>query len=430
MDILDKLFKLKDNKTTVKTEIIAGLTTFYTMSYLLILSPKLLKYAGIELSSAITATAIITFISCILMAFIANKPYAAAPFLGETAFIAFTITGLLGYSIKTSLTAIFICGIILLLMTLFNIRLYIIKKIPNVIKTSFCVGLGLFFIFISLKYIGIVEFTSNTIPLQAGNFLSLPIILGVFCFLSIIILTIRGIKAGVIIAIVTTTFLGIILGDIELPESIVSMPAGISSSFLQFDFSSLLTKKFFPILFIIFLLVNIDTSGSIISLDYQSNNKKMDYKKTMIADSISVILAPIFGTTTTGAFMDSMTGISVGGRTGLTALTVGILFLVGLLFTPLISIIPPYAYAPALLYVGILMTSAINRINFDDISEYSISIFTICVMIYTYNIGLGILSAFITYPIMKLLCGQKEKTNTVVWTMFVISVFFFIIYPY
>ena len=150
----------------------------------------------------------------------------------------------------------------------------------------------------------------------------------------------------------------------------------------------------------------------------------------MLADSLAVILAPILGTTTPGAYIDSMTGISAGGRTGLTALTVGILFITGLLFTPVLTVIPPYAYAPVLLYVGILMTSVINKLDFNDISEYAPAIFTICVMIFTYNIGIGIISSFITYPLIKVLCGQKQQTNIISWIMLAVSVIFFIIYPY
>ena len=181
MDILEKLFKLHQNGTNIRTEIIAGLTTFFTMSYLLVLSPKLLEYSGLELGSSLIITALIVFICSIIMALIANKPYAVAPFLGETAFIAFTIVGNLGFSIKTALASIFISGIILLFMTLSNIRTYIVEQIPENIKISFCTGLGLFFIFIALRDIGIVKFTTNNIPLEIGNFTSISIILGIFC---------------------------------------------------------------------------------------------------------------------------------------------------------------------------------------------------------------------------------------------------------
>ena len=431
MDIFERIFNLKDNNTNVKTEVMAGLTTFFTMSYLLILSPKLLEYAGMDLTSSITVTALITFIGSLLMAFIANKPYAVAPFLGETAFISFTITGLLGFSVKTALAAIFICGIVLLIMTLTNIRTYIVEKIPDNTKISFCTGLGLFFIFISLRDFGLVQFTTKNIPLESGNFTSIPVILGIFCFILLIVLLKRKIKAAVLISIMVTTVLGIILGDVKLPQTIVSLPYSISPSFMQTDFSQLFTLKFLPIFFIIFLLINIDTSGAIIGLEYNSENKNgSSRKKAMIADSIAVILAPILGTTTPGAYLDSITGIYAGGRTGLTAITVGILFLFGLLFTPILTIIPSYAYAPALLYVGILMTTVITKLDFKDISEYAPAIFTICVMIFTYNIGLGIISSFITYPLIKVLCGQKHQTNIISWIMFAVSVIFFIIYPY
>lgn len=433
MEIIEKLFKLKENNTSITTELLAGLTTFFTMSYLFVLSPKILEYAGLDFGSTITVTALIAFIGSLMMAFIANKPFAVAPFLGETAFIAYTLVGSLGFSIKTALAALVICGIALLIMTLTNIRTYIVEQIPENIKVSFCAGLGLFFIFIALRDMGIVNFTQKSIPLEAGNFCSLPVILGVLCFILLIILVKKGIKAAVIISIVITTILGIILGDVELPEKVISLPISIAPSFLQTDFAGLLNKNFIPMLFVLFLLVNIDTAGAIIALSYKTNsnnNQKFNEKKAMIADSLSVILAPLLGTTTPGAYIDSMTGISAGGRTGLTAITVGFLFLFGLIFTPLIMIIPSYAYAPALLYVGILMTTVITKINFDDISEFAPAVLTICIMIYTYNIGIGIIAAFIIYPLIKLLCGLKNETNITTWIMFAISVVFFTIYPY
>lgn len=431
MNFIEKIFKLRENETTIKTEVLAGLTTFFTMSYLLILSPKILETAGLPFGSTLTITALVIFIGSLLMAFIANRPYAVAPFLGETAFISFTIVGALGFSIKTALAAITLCGILLLLMTLTNIRTYIVEQIPENIKVSFCSGLGFFFIFIALRDIGIIKFTQENIPLEIGDFTSIPVLLGIFCFTLLIILVKKGIKAAVLIAIVSTTILGIILGDVKLPTQIVSLPMDITPSLFQTDFSGLLNKDFLPLLFVIFLLVNIDTAGGIIGLGYKTNNAdKNSNKKAMIADSISVIVAPLMGTTTPGAYLDSMTGISVGGKTGLTALTVGILFLAGLLFTPLITIIPSYAYAPALLYVGILMTTVITKIDFNDISEFAPAIFTISAMIFSYNIGAGIVSSFIIYPVIQLLCGQKKKTNTITWIMFVLSILFFVIYPH
>ena len=431
MNFIENIFKIKENNTTVKTEILAGITTFFTMSYLYVLSPKILENAGLEFGSTLTVTALIAFIGSILMAFIANKPYAVAPFLGETAFVAYTMVAALGFSIKTVLASISVCGVLLLIMTLTNIRGYILEQIPENIKQSFCIGLGLFFIFIALRDIGIVNFTANSIPIEAGNFTSLPVLLGVFCFVLLIVLVKKKMNAAVIAAISITTILGMVLGDIELPSKIISFPSGISSSVLQVDYTGILDKEFIPMLYIIFLLVNIDTSGAIVGLSYKGDvdcrNNRTGLKKTMIADSLSVIIAPLLGTTTPGAYLDSMTGISAGGRTGLTSLTVGVLFIAGLIFTPLIMIIPPYAYAPALLYVGILMTSVITKIDFNDITEYAPAIMTICIMIFTYNIGIGIISGFIIYPLIKLFSAQRKDINITTWIMFFLSVLFFAI---
>lgn len=430
MNFLSTLFKFKEHKTDLKTEILAGITTFFTMSYLFVLSPKILESAGLNLGSTLTVTALIVFIGSLLMAFIANKPYAVAPFLGETAFISYTLVGILGVSIKTALAAISVCGCLLFVMTLTNVREYVLNQIPENIKLSFCAGLGLFFIFIALGDIGIVNFTKNNIPIEAGNFTSLPVILGIFCFILLIILVKKGIKAAVLIAIATTTILGILFGDIDCPHKFISLPNSISPSLFQVDFASIFRKEFIPILFVIFLLVNIDTSGAIVGLSYKNDiedsREKNKLKKTMIADSIAVIIAPLLGTTTPGAYLDSMTGISAGGRTGLTALTVGFLFAIGLIFTPLIMIIPPYAYAPALLYVGILMTTVIVKIDFKDITEFAPAILTICIMIFTYNIGIGIIAGFIIYPLIKIISGQKDEVNFISIVMLVLSVLFLI----
>ena len=423
------IFKIKQNKTTIKTEILAGLTTFFTMSYLFILSPKILESAGLNMEATLSVTAIITFIGSSIMAFLANKPYAVAPLLGETAFIAYTITQNLGFSIKTSLAAIFLCGIFLFIMTLTNIREYVIKQIPETIKISYCIGLGLFFIFIALKDIGIVNFTQKNIPIEAGCLFSFPVVMGILCFLMIIILTYKKVKAAVLISILITTLLGILFNDIELPTKIISLPISPAESFMQLNFSEIATKSFIPIFFVIFMLVNIDTSGALITLGYSENQNNMD-KKSMISDSISVIIAPLLGTTTTGAYIDSMTGIKAGGKTGLTAFTIGLLFLFALLFTPLIVIIPTYAYAPALLFVGILISSIITKLDFSDITEFAPAILTISTMIFTYNIGIGIISAFITYPIIKALTGKFSQLNPTLIILFLISIIFFAIYPY
>ena len=431
MEIVEKIFKLKENNTTIKTELIAGLTTFFTMSYLFVLAPKLLASAGLDFGSSITATGVIAFISCLLIGFVANRPYAVAPFLGEIAFYSVTIVGIMGFSIKTVLAAVFIGGILLFLMSVFNLRAYIVEKIPEIIKQSFCIGLGLFFIFMSLVDIGIVNFTQNQVPLAFGDITRLQTILGILCFILIIVLIKKQVQGAVLISIFATTIVGILIKDVAIPSSIIAMPSSLAPSFFQLDFSELFTPKFLPIFFVIFVLMNIETSGSLIGLAYKDENRKQNsnIKKEMISDSLSVIMAPILGTTTTGAYLDSMTGMSAGGRTGLCSIIVGLLFLIGIVFSPILTIIPPYAYAPALLYVGVLLTSVIKDVDFENISEFATGIFIIATMIFTYNIGTGIILGFIVYPIIKLLSGEKEKINIVVIGLFILAILYFIFYP-
>ncbi len=431
-NILERIFKLKENNTNIKTEILSGITTFFTMSYLLILSPKILENAGLNFYSTLGITGIVVFIASCYMAFIANKPYNQGPFLGDSAFIAYTLVISMGFSINTILAAILISGIIMFFMTLSNLRIKIVNLIPETLKLAYCIGLGLFFIYISLKDIGIVKFTSGLIPVEAGNFTSIPVILGIFCFILLITLVKKNIKGAVIISIFSTVVLGILFKDISLPEKFLSLPYGISNSFCIFDFSNILKKEFIPIFFLLFILINIGTSGALVSILYSDsgNNSLKDIKRPMLADSLAVITASVFGTTTTGVLLDSKTGIESGGRTGLTAVVAGLLFLLGILFTPFISIIPAYAYAPALLYVGILMVSLISKVDFHNISEYSVVLITISVMVLTYNIGIGIMTGFFIYPIIKFLSGEKEQLNLISWIMAVLSLIFFFIYPY
>lgn len=426
MKILEKIFDLKNNNTTIKTEIIAGITTFFTMSYLFVISPKILSSIGLDFGQLITVTAITVFVCSLVMAFIANKPYAVAPFIGETAFIAYTLVAVLGFSVQSIYSAIFISGILILLMSLFNIRMYIIEKIPECIKVSFCSGLGLFFMSIALKDIGIIDLVSHSNKIQVIDIIHS--LFAVFCLILLITLTHKKKKMAIIISMLVVTLLGIIFDDVQLPTKIISLPANMLPAMFQFDFAAVFTKEFVPVFILVFLLANIDTAGAIVTLSEEKDSYKL--KKTMIADSLSVILSPMFGTTTSGAYVDSMTGMSLGGKTGLTALTVGVLFLIGMLFTPIIMIIPSYAYAPVLFYVGMLLAKNIKNINFNDITEYVPALFTIALMIFTNNIGIGILSGFFVYPLIQLLTKQFNKTNLVQWSLFVISILFFIIYPY
>ncbi|MCD7879182.1 MAG: NCS2 family permease [Candidatus Gastranaerophilales bacterium] len=430
--MLNKIFKINENYSTAKVELIAGLTTFFTMSYLFVLSPKILESAGMEFSSALTYTILSVFICSMFMAFIANKPYAAAPFLGETAFVAYTVVLEMGFSLNTAFAAIFTSGIILLLMTIFNFRMKIVNLIPETIKLSFCAGLGLFFISIALKDIGIIQYINSPMPVITGKLTGFSPCIAILSFMFLIILIKYKVKAAVIISIIAATIAGIVAGDVKLPESIISMPVFLSDFVFNLDFKSLFNKDFIPVFFVLFLLVNIDTLGAIVALNYGMDTKsdKQSLKKVMIADSLSVITAPLLGTTTPGAYIDSMTGIKAGGKTGLTAFLVGSLFLSGIFFIPIIKIIPPYAYSPVLIYVGILMVSALKNLDFDDITEFSTAIITISIMIFTYNIGIGIMSSFIIYPVLKLCTAQIKKTNIVMWFMFVLALMFFIMYPY
>ena len=250
INLLEKIFKFKENNSNIKTELLAGITTFFTMSYLLVLSPKILTKAGLTLEPTIAITALTVFFCSIIMGLIANKPYVLAPFLGDTAFIVYTIVISLGFPIETIFASLFIIGILLLIMTLTNVRIKIVDMIPTTLKLTYCIGLGLFFIFLSLKDIGIVNFTQKTIPIESGNFTSINILLGLFCFILLITLIKKNIKGAVIISIITTTLLGIIIGDVELPKNILTIPTTINDSILQLDINKRIFTNILPIIYL------------------------------------------------------------------------------------------------------------------------------------------------------------------------------------
>ncbi len=432
---MEKFFKLKELNTDIKTELLAGLTTFATMSYIIVVNPKLLAAAGMPFGASMSATIIAAFIGSLIMGLYAKKPFAMAPYMAENAFIAYTVVLALGFNWQSAITAIFISAFIFFIFTLIKLRPWLVNSMPKTVKLSFSAGLGLFLILVGLTETGIIEFTQNSVPIQIGNIANPTVILSVFCFILTVVLMQKKIKGAILTGILTTTIIGLLIGDIALPEKLVSMPPSILPIAGQLDFESVLNIKFLPMFFIIFLLVYVDTMGALIGVSYRANLLDKDgnlpeIEKPMLSDSIATMVSSAMGMSTTGVYLESITGIESGGKSGLTAITVGLLFLSGLFFSPMLSIIPPYAYAPALIIVGMLMVSIIAKIDFEDITEYVPALFSIAVMVFSYNVGIGMASAFILYPTLKLLSGRGKETNIATWILFLFAIGFFILYPY
>lgn len=437
-------FKFEEYGTSYRQEIIAGITTFLTMSYIIVVNPSILEYAGIPKGPSTVATIIAAAVGTLIMAFYANRPIAVAPYMGENAFIAFTVVLSLGMSWQAGITAVFIGGVIFVLITIFGLRSWLAKSIPASLKYAFVVGIGLFLTFIGLVESGLVvkDLSDSIVPVSIGKITSPEVLLALFAFFLMGVVMIRKIKGGIIIGILGTTLLafglkalGVALPSVVYPHSFFSKPPSLAPIAFQFDFTAVFTIGFLPILLTVFLMDFVDTIGTLIGvsaragfLDEEGNLPEIE--KPMLADAVATIVGACCGTTTSGSYIESAAGIEEGGRTGFTALVTAILFLLALFLTPILTAIPKCAYAPALIIVGILMIDSVKNINFSDKTELIPSFLAIIFMSFTYNLGIGITAGLASYPIIKLLAGRAREVEFGAWILGGISLVFYIFYPY
>ncbi len=433
--MLQEYFKLTELGTTVKREVIAGLTTFVTMAYIIIVNPKILEAAGIPFGPSMVATILSAFFGTLAMGVYANRPFAIAPYMGENAFIAVTVVGVLGYSWQTALGAIFIGGVIFTIITLLGIRSWLTNSIPEGLKIGFAVGIGLFLTFIGLNDSGIVTVGVSGAPVHVGNFRDIPIILAIGGFLLISFLMIRKVKGAILIGILAVTFAAFLAGTAQLPDKWVSMPPSMSPIFAELDIVGALHWGFFAVILTVLVMDFVDTTGTLIGLSYKArlldeHGNLPEVEKPMLCDAVATIVAAVMGTTTTGTYIESATGIEAGGRSGLASVVTAFMFLLALFFAPFFAVIPSCAYGPALIVVGALMLSPIVNVKFDDLTEV-IPIFSIiALMSFTYNLGIGMTAGFVIYPLLKVLSGRAREISGGLWLLSVISLLFFIFYPY
>lgn len=433
--MFEKIFKLEAHGTNVKTEVIAGLTTFMTMAYIVIVNPAILEAAGIPKGPSMVATILSAFFGTLIMGFYAKRPFAIAPYMGENAFVAYTVVRILGYSWQTALGAIFIGGVLFTIITILKLRSWLANAIPVGLKYSFAVGIGLFLAFIGLNDGGIVRIGVPGAPVQIGNIRSPAVLLAVAGILIIAILMIRKIKGAILIGILGTTFLAFILGIAKTPSTWVSLPPSLAPIFFKLDIIGALSWGFFAVILTVFVMDFVDTMGTLIGVSARAgfldeNGNLPEIEKPMLADALATVFGALLGTTTTGTYIESASGIEEGGRTGLTAVVTALLFLICLFFSPLFTSIPPQAYGGALVIVGILMVSAVTKINFEDYTELIPAFFVIVLMSFTFNLGIGITAGFLLYPIFKLIAGKVKEIHPGLWVLFVLSVLFYIFYPY
>jgi len=433
--MIRKYFRFETHKTNFKQETIAGLTTFLTMAYIIIVNPKILEAAGIPFGPSMVATILTAFFGTLIMGVYANRPFAIAPYMGENAFIAYTVVQVLGYSWQTALGAIFISGIIFAFLTLSKIRAWLANAIPESLKIGFAVGIGLFITFIGLNHTGIVKLGVEGAPVHIGDIYELTVLLAIANFLLIGILMIRKVNGAMIIGILTVTFISILSGSSAPPEAIVSLPPDISPIFLELDIIGAISWGFFAVILTVFILAFVDTIGTLLGLSYKANlldekGELPDIEKPMLADALATIAAALFGTTTAGAYLESATGIEAGGKTGFTAIVIAVLFLSALFFAPLFSAVPPAAYGPALIIVGMLMISPIKNLNFGDMTDVIPVFFMIALMCFSFNLGIGLTAGFLTYVIVKTFAGRFNEISAGMWVLGFLSTLFFIFYPY
>lgn len=435
---LDRTFKLKEHKTDVKTEIMAGITTFMTMAYILIVNPNILSATGMDKGAIFTATALSAAIATIVMAFLANYPIGLASGMGLNAFFV-VIAGI--YSWEIALTAILIEGIIFIILSFFKFREAIVNGIPENLKYAITVGIGLFIALIGLKNANIIVPNEGTI-IGLGNLKSITVILSLIGLLGTIYMTHKGVKGALLWGILGTYVLGIICqltglyvinpdqGMFDLIPSwkMISLPPSLSSTFMKFDFqgSFQLGLDFVVILFS-FLFVDIfDTVGTLIGVASKGNlldkeGKLPKAKEALLADAIGTVAGACLGTSTVTSFVESASGVAEGGRTGLTALTTGILFAVALIFAPIFTTIPSFATAPILVVVGLFMVTAISKIDFTDYTEGLPAFLAIIMMPFTGSIADGIMFGMLSWVILKLFTGQVKKINPL---MYILAVLF------
>jgi len=432
---LVRYFSFNQHKTSLSREIIAGLTTFTTMSYIVVVNPAILSSAGIPEGPSFVATALVATFGCYLMAFYANRPFAIAPYMGENAFIAFTVCKVLGIPWQTALAAIFIAGLLFVLMTILHLRKWVVDGVPTSLRYSFAVGMGLFLTFIGLNETGIVRLGVAGAPVQAGHLTSAPVLVAMFGVVLLSILVIRKVPGAILLGIVITSIVAFVTGVAARPHGFVSMPPSVKPILWQLNLRGALTWQAFPVVLTIFVMAFVDTMGTLIGLSARAGfldaeGQLPQIERPMLVDAITTCLAPALGTSTSGAYVESATGIEAGGRTGFTVFVTGTCFLLTLFFAPFVATIPPQAYGPALIIVGLFMLAPITNIDFADYTESIPAFAVISLMAFTFNIAIGICAGFILYPICKLVSGKVRHIKPGLWVLTVLSLLFFVFYPY
>ena len=414
-EFLDNYFGLTKSKTTVKTEIFAGITTFMTMAYILIVNPTILSAAGMDQGAVFTATAISAIIATLIMGLYAKLPFAQAPGMGLNAFFAFTVVLTMGYSFEFALTAVFLEGIIFIFLTIFNVREVIVDSIPENIKKAISVGIGLFIALVGFEGAGIVVQGEGNI-LALGDITKGPALLAIVGIIITGILMARNIKGALFIGMIVTAIIGIPFGLTPIPEQVISMPPSLSPVFMKFQWNNIFTFDMLIVLFTLLFMDMFDTIGTLVGVATKAkmldeNGKVPNIKKALFADAIGTTVGACLGTSTVSTFVESAAGVAEGGRTGLTAVSTAIMFIFALFFAPLFGIITPAVTTSALVLVGLFMIEPIREIDFTEWTEGLPAFLTIIMMPLSYSIADGIVFGVVSYILLKLFTGKRKDIS-------------------
>ncbi|HVP11056.1 MAG TPA: NCS2 family permease [Phycisphaerae bacterium] len=430
---ISSCFKLAQQNTSLRTEIVAGVTTFVTMAYIIVINPAILAFAGIPTGPSTVATILTAVFGCLLMGLYARLPIAVAPYMGENAFIAFGLVAL-GVTWEQRLGSVFLAGAAFLVLTFVGARAWLANSISSSMKHSFAVGIGLFLLFIGLYETGIVTsgvtgmpvaavevkngvIVAPAVPVKIGDLRDAKVLLAIGGFVLMAILTFWRVRGAILLGIIITGVVGVAMGLAKPPEHIVAMPFvgdySLGRIAFHLDLKGLLHLTFLPILLTLFLMSFLDTLGTLVGVGAAGGflDEKNDFphiERPMTVDALSCMFAGLVGTSTSGAFIESATGIREGGRTGLTAIVVAVLFAAALFFIPVAQALQQlqFAYGPALIMVGVLMVSSARHFRYDDMTEVVPAVATIAMMLFTYNIANGLTAGLVLYPVLKIAAGR------------------------
>ncbi len=428
---LQSLFKLGEHGTDVRTEVMAGVTTFLTMSYIIFVNPSILSTTGMDHNAVFVATCLAAAVGTFIMAFVANWPVGLAPGMGLNAFFAFTVVKGMGFTWQQALGAVFISGCVFVALTITGLRRWLVAGIPSSLRSAIAAGIGMFLAIIALSGAGIVVANPAT-KVGLGNLHSLPVLLAALGFLLIAVLDYFRLRGAILIGILTVTVASMLLGLTHF-QGIVSTPPSISPTLLELDIPGALRGGFFHIILVFVLVEIFDATGTLTGLARKAGlldgGREEGLGRALFADSLAIFSGSLLGTSSTTAYIESASGVQAGGRTGLTALTVGVLFLAALFFAPLAAVVPPWATAPALLYVAGLMMRELLQIDWADVTEAVPSALAALVMPFTYSIANGLAFGFIAYAALKLFTGRAREVHPALWVVAALFVLRFALFP-